>query len=255
MPDLTPPDMQSLFPNCTGRAVRIAVVDSGVHADHPHIDARQLEPGIAILADGTIETAPDAALDRLGHGTAVTAAIQERAPEAVCLPIRVFRDSLKTSAAALVTAIRWAIEREVDIVNLSLGSPNVAHREVFARVAAEALEAGILIIAAYEANDAPCYPGALPQVLGVGLDWDCPRDRYRIDTIEGEELVIASGYPRPIPGVPLQRNLYGISFAVAQMSGFAALACERIGAVSRSAARVAAIRAALADEAGRLPTL
>jgi hypothetical protein len=34
----------------------------------------------------------------------------------------------------------------------------------------------------------------------------------------------ASGYPRPIPGVPADRNLHGISFAVANVTGFVARA-------------------------------
>ncbi|MBT2187275.1 subtilisin-like serine protease QhpE [Sphingobium nicotianae] len=236
------------FPASTGRGVRVAVVDSGVHPDHPHIDASRIDAGVTILADGTIEAGADATLDRLGHGTAVTAAIQEKAPDATCLPVRVFRDGLKTSAAALVTAIRWAVAQEAEIVNLSLGSINATHRDIFARVADEAVAAGILIVAAREANDLPCYPGALPQVLGVAPDWECPRERYRIETIDAQRTAIASGYPRAIPGVPLQRNLYGISFAVAQMSGFAALACERVGRVP-SSDRAAAIHEALAQEA------
>jgi len=236
------------FSGLTGAGVRIAVVDSGVHPDHPHIDATTLKPGIAIASDGTTEAGAEATRDRLGHGTAVTAAIQEKAPGAILLPVRVFRDSLKTSAAALVAAIRWAIDQQVDLINLSLGSPNAAHQDVFARAADEAAQAGILIVAAREANDAPCWPGALPQVLGIGLDWDWPRTGYRPD---GDGFA-APGYPRPIPGVPLQRNLYGISFAVAQMTGFAALATQQLGA-ARSAGRASAIRDALSAEAQRLP--
>lgn len=34
----------------------------------------------------------------------------------------------------------------------------------------------------------------------------------------------ASGYPRPIPGVPPERNLKGISFAVANVTGVLARA-------------------------------
>lgn len=238
------------FPDCTGQGVRIAVVDSGVHPEHPHIDASRLEPGVAIAADGTIDDAPDAATDRLGHGTAVMAAIQEKAPGAICLPIRVFREELKTSAAALVAAIRWAIDQRADIVNLSLGTTNAAHRAAFQQAAEAALDAGVLIVAAYEANEVPCFPGALPQVLGVRLDWDCPRERYRMDAAGDPPLIAASGYPRPIPGVPPRRNLYGISFAVAQVSGFAALACERAG--SRVPGRAAEIRRLLMREEARL---
>jgi hypothetical protein len=32
----------------------------------------------------------------------------------------------------------------------------------------------------------------------------------------------ASGYPRPIPGVPPERNISGLSFAVANVTGFLA---------------------------------
>ena len=61
-------------------------------------------------------------VDRLGHGTAVFAAIQEKAPGAEVYAVRVFTDRLKTSARALVAAIDWAAERRVRVVNLSLGT-------------------------------------------------------------------------------------------------------------------------------------
>jgi len=48
----------------------------------------------------------------------------------------------------------------------------------------------------------------------------------------------ASGYARPIPGVPPERNLNGISFAVANMTGFVARACE--GLEDRSYAGICA---------------
>ena len=40
------------------------------------------------------------------------------------------------------------------------------------------------------------------------------------------DALLASGFPRPIPGVPPERNLSGISFAVANVTGFLALVCE-----------------------------
>ena len=57
----------------------------------------------------------------MGHGTAVFAAIQEKAPEADLYAVRVFDDRLRTSVRALVAAIDWAAERGVRVVNLSLG--------------------------------------------------------------------------------------------------------------------------------------
>jgi hypothetical protein len=196
--------------------VRIAIIDSGVHPDHPHIDAGRLLPGFSIAKDGAISELDS--LDALGHGTAVTAAIQDQATDALCLPIRVFHDTLRTTARALVTAIDRAVVARVDLINLSLGTTNPAHHNLFAAAADRAREAGILIVAAREAEGTPCYPGSLNQVLGVSLDWDCPRDQYRVRDSE----VDASGHPRPIPGVEQRRNLYGVSFAVANMSGILA---------------------------------
>ncbi len=199
--------------------LRIAVIDSGVHPTHPHIVADRLLPGLSLLADGTVLNGEGEAIDRLGHGTAVTAAIMEQAPDALILPIRVFRDGLRASARALAGAIRCAIEARVDLINLSLGTTNPAHADVFAALADEAAAAGALIVAAREADGAPCWPGCLGQVLGVGLDWDVPRG---VSGLGADGVVYASGYPRPIPGVPQQRNLYGISFAVAQVTGWVA---------------------------------
>ncbi|HQS96665.1 MAG: hypothetical protein B7X90_03715 [Novosphingobium sp. 17-62-19] len=199
---------------------RIAVIDSGVHPTHPHIDAARLLPGLSVLADGTVLSDPSESLDKLGHGTAVTAAIQELAPEADVLSIRVFRDGLRASARALATGIRQALEAECDLINLSLGTANPAHGDVFALLAEEAAAQGALIVAAFEAEGAPCWPGCLPQVLGVGLDWDLPRGRPCL--VADRSKVMASGYPRPIPDVEPRRNLYGVSFAVAQVTGWIA---------------------------------
>jgi subtilisin family serine protease len=196
--------------------VRIAVIDSGVHPDHPHIDAARLLPGFAVARDGAV-TENDT-LDRLGHGTAVTAAIMEQAPAALCLPIRVFHDGLRTSARALVRAIDLAVEVPVDMINLSLGTVNPAHAPAFAAAVERAVEAGVLIVAAHDVDGQPCYPGSLDGVLGVALDWNCSRDTY--DVRDG--IAHASGHPRPIPGVEQRRNLYGVSFAVANVSGIVA---------------------------------
>jgi hypothetical protein len=55
-------------------------------------------------------------------------------------------------------------------------------------------------------------------VIAVAADAGCPRDRFRFR----DGVFWASPYPRPIPGVPVERNLSGASFAVANMTGFAA---------------------------------
>jgi len=89
----------------TGKGVRIAVIDSGVHAEHPHV--RGVAGGMAIREDGSIL---DEYVDRLGHGTAVTAAIREKAPDAEIFAIKVFWRALATDITTLVRAIDEAAE-------------------------------------------------------------------------------------------------------------------------------------------------
>ncbi|MEW5685574.1 MAG: S8 family serine peptidase [Pseudomonadota bacterium] len=203
-----------------GRGVRIGVIDSGVFPRHPHIGP--VVGGVAILPEGEVSDDPRAWLDRIGHGTAVTAAIQEKAPAAEIHAVKVFHDGLKTSGATLVRAIDWCVAQRLDLVNLSLGSTNPAHRELFAQAVERAAAAGVTLVAARQNGEDLCYPGALPGVVGVGLDWDVSRDRYDLRAVDGASVCYASGYPRPVPGVPAQRNLSGISFAVANVTGLLA---------------------------------
>lgn len=183
-----------------GTRLRIAVIDSGVNPAHPHI---------APVKGGWPE---NDFLDRLGHGTAVMAAVQEKAPDAEYFAVRIFDRELRTNIDTLLAAIQWSIDHHMNIVNLSLGTLNAAHGVKFAPY----LERAIFV------SPAGAYPGDLPGVIRVRQDATCQRDQYRR---EGE-VFYASGYPRQMPGVPAERNLNGVSFAVANMTGFVARACE-----------------------------
>jgi subtilisin family serine protease len=203
------------------QAVRIAVIDSGVHADHPHVNG--VTGGISITPDGREESN---FVDRLGHGTAVTAVIREKAPNAAIFAVKIFHDSLATRIQPLLRAINWALENGMHLINLSLGTSNQEHEPVLLAALARAQAKGVLLIAAFEDSGVRWLPGALPGAVPVTLDWDCPRDQYRTSTLaDGRTLYHASGYPRPLPNLPPERNLKGISFAVANVTGL--LAWER----------------------------
>jgi subtilisin family serine protease len=210
------------FAGRTGKGVRVAVIDSGVHASHPHIGG--VAGGVTIGAQLDEKTYTDV----IGHGTAVMAAIKEKAPDAEYFAVRVFYSSLRTTVDLLLRAIEWSIANRIDVINLSLGTTNPAHKERFARVIARALEKGPILVSAREADGTPALPGSLPGVIGVDLDWDCPREAYYCRPAAGGLAVTASGYPRSLPGVPRAKNLHGISFAVANTSGFVVRACEAL---------------------------
>ena len=220
---LTPGSLQldALRPR-TGLGVRVVVVDSGVHASHPHVGG--VAGGVAVAADGTLS---DDFTDRLGHGTAVTAAIREKAPEAEILIARVFDRQLETTVTALVAALRWAIASRATLVNLSLGTAVAEHAAALQTVVQEGRAAGTRVIAAGAQDGVQWLPGTLPDVVAVQLDWGIRRDTGVVEIHDhGAVRVRASGYPRPIPGVPPERNLKGLSFAVANATGLLALVFE-----------------------------
>lgn len=214
------------YPAATGRGVRVAVIDSGVHAGHPHVGA--VEGGVSFAADGARGVD---AVDRLGHGTAVAAAIREKAPDATLVPVKVFDRELRATADALVAAIDWAVDARVQIINLSLGTANAAHETRLTAALARAAAAGVCLVAAAEQDGTRWLPGSLPHAVGVLLDWSCPREQAEVqvhlDGATRRVTIRASGYPRPIPGVPPERNLKGVSFAVANVTGLLCLHLSR----------------------------
>ena len=200
-----------------GRPVRIAIVDSGVYAGHPHVQGvasgRSLVPG----------SDPDDYIDRNGHGTAVAAAVREKSPAAELVAVKIFDRELATTATLVAEAIAWAAGQRVDLINLSLGTTNPAHTALMQRALDAARAARAVVVAAAEQGGLPSLPGSLQPVIAVAVDWQCPRDQVIVEAAGPNHIRLkASPYPRPVPGVPPERNLRGISFAVANATGIVA---------------------------------
>ena len=197
--------------------MKIAIIDSGIHPGHPHVGEIAGSVEITLTGEG------QDAIDRLGHGTAVAGAIREKAPDAELYAVKVFDRKLSANISVILRALAWCRDRQMDLVNLSLGTENPAHRSAFLSI----LGNDLLVVSAANA-----LPGNLPEVIGVAPDPDCPRDVFRYHG----GVFHASPYPRPIPGVPVSRNLQGTSFAVANMTG---LVSRALKSSSRSAIREA----------------
>jgi Subtilase family len=193
----------------SSRHIKIAIVDSGITPGHVHVGA--VAGGVSFAGEGE-------PIDRLGHGTAVAGAIRQWTADADLYAVRVFDRRLSANIETIVRALEWCRDQEMDIVNLSLGTANPAHRERFLAVLGRPLVV----------SPAGLLPGSLDGVAGVEADAECPRDAFRYR----DGVFYASPYPRPIPGVPVERNLSGVSFAVANLTGLAAgsnhLSCEAL---------------------------
>jgi hypothetical protein len=181
---------------------KIAILDSGVHAGHPHVGD---------VAGGFDATGLSGNwLDRIGHGTAVAGAIRSHAPHAELLAVKIFEGNLRTNIDIILRGIEWSLAQGADLINLSLGTNNAEHAEAFA----EWVQQGSLWVSAGHT-----YPGLLDGVIAVEIDAALERNELR--QIEADRYA-ASPYPREIPGVPKEKNLQGISFAVANATGLLA---------------------------------
>jgi len=218
--------------------VTVGVIDSGVNVPHPHL--ADVEGGVAFDFEGT---ASEDFVDTLGHGTAAAAAIREKAPEAELWAVKVFRRELATTVPTLVRAIDWATERGLRLVNLSLGTPNDSRAPELAPAVERAVARGSIIVSAHEFDGMLWFPGSMPGVVGVVMDPDQPRESAAVVELGSGNVLRASPYPRPIPGVPRERNFNGISFAVANATGVLAALLARHPEVTTAAAAIDCLRA------------
>jgi subtilisin family serine protease len=187
--------------------VRIGVLDSGVCRTHPHVG--KIVDGITIHADG-VEAGYE---DNLGHGTAVAAIIHHLNPDADLVAVKIFDGKLATSLRAVIRAIDWCLDHDIQVINLSLGTLNPQYRSAFEDVVERTHAAGAVIVSALEMSGDPALPGSLAGVIGV-----VEGEEYQVCHRYGKSVYTAPPYPRDIPGVPRERNLKGVSFAVARVS-------------------------------------
>ena len=189
------------------RRVRIGVLDTGVCLTHPHVG--RIVDGVTITVDGAIGGYEDT----LGHGTAVAAIIHHLNPQADLVAVKIFDRKLATSLPVVIRAIDWCLEHDIQIINLSLGTLNPEHRSAFEDAVARTRQAGAVIVSALEMSGTAALPGSLEGVIGV-----MEADEYQVNHRYGKLVYTAPPFPRDIPGVPRERNLMGVSFAVARVS-------------------------------------
>ncbi len=180
-------NMQDVWNYYNGSGVTVAVIDTGIDTDHPEFAGRISEYSYnatedKIVKDWTDENGNyDWSLieDEQGHGTAVTGVLAASmngegivgiAPDVNILVIKADCDPngafYRTSD--LVFGLYYAIERDVQVVNMSFASPDPTNP--FAEATRLAVDSDIVCVAAAgnEATAAPRWPAADPNVIGVG---------------------------------------------------------------------------------------
>ena len=157
------------YGDARGRGVRVAVIDSGIDADHP--DVGGVAAAVEVLVD---ENDPDAVVvregphgDLYGHGTACASLIRAVAPDVELISVRVLGPNLRGSADAFAAAIEWCVEHGVDVVNLSLSTSNVGYLPAFWSLVDRAAFAGVLLVSAMNNERKRTIPSELAGVCSV----------------------------------------------------------------------------------------
>jgi len=221
-----------------GRDVVVAALDTGVQAGHP--DLR----GQVALVRNFVDDAPPPAE---AHGTEVAGIIAARAnngigvagiaPQARLLALRACWQRSDGAAACssftLAKAMQFALQADVQVLNLSLTGP---HDALLARLLDAALARGVTIVGAVDARAQDGgFPASHPGVLAVTGD-------QAGSGIAGALLAPGQDIPTTTSGGGW-RLVAGPSFAAAQVAGLVALLYELSPRI-----RPARLRAALAPE-------
>jgi subtilisin family serine protease len=153
----------------TGPGVRVAVVDSGVDADHPAIGG--LSGGVVVEPDAEspdgVTVREEAHGDLYGHGTACAGIIRALAPDCEIYSIRVLGANLRGRASCFAHGLDWAIEHDMQVVNLSLTTTNEDWLLSFFDLADQALRKRIMLVCALSNEPKTSIPAEMGSVFSV----------------------------------------------------------------------------------------
>jgi hypothetical protein len=173
-----------LKPAADARRIRIGIMDTGVDFTHPDLKAVMGEgvnclrdSGDGVFLDPGEEARDASAMDYHGHGTMVAGVIgattRDEATAGLLAqvslhPIKVMNGQGIGTLAAVLEGIRWAIDHDMHILNVSLGT--YAKSPLLAEALAEARAKGIVVVASAGNDhiDALTYPARLDGVISVG---------------------------------------------------------------------------------------
>lgn len=189
-----------------GRGVRVAVVDSGIDADHPELGGC-VRGGVAVEYDPDAETrvrieADHPPRDLSGHGTACAGIIHGLAPEAEIYSVRVLGRDLRGKAFQFAGGLRWAIDNDMRVINLSLSTSREEYYGLFHKLTDDAYFKNVILVSAVNNIPAPSYPSLYSSVVSVAAH-------------PGQDPFVYYYNPSP----PVEFGAPGIDIEVAWMGG------------------------------------
>ncbi|WCK52525.1 S8 family peptidase [Aneurinibacillus sp. Ricciae_BoGa-3] len=210
----------------TGKGIRVGVLDTGIARSHPAFRS-QIAGGYNIISDnGNFE-------DDNGHGTHVSGIIAARksgslygvSPGVDLYGIKVMDRNGSGRISDIIRGIEWAIDNNIQVLNMSLGSSN--HTTALEYATRRAHQKGMVLVASAgnngERGGSIDYPARFPSVISVGaVDREMKRASF---SSTGSRIDMMA------PGVAIKsawkgggyKELSGTSMAAPHVSGGAAL--------------------------------
>ena len=223
-------DAEKVHPYNKGTGIKIAVLDTGIDYTHPDLDDNY-KGGYDFVND---DADP---MDDNGHGTHVAGIIAAEdngfgvvgvAPEAYIYAVKVLDSNGSGTVSDVIAGIEWAVDNNMQIVSMSLGTPT--YSQSLRDACNAAYNAGLLLVAAAGNNgnlfgigDNVVYPAKFDSVIAVAATDE--NDERASFSSTGPEVELAA------PGVNINstylggsyRLLSGTSMACPHVTGVAAL--------------------------------
>jgi subtilisin family serine protease len=211
----------------TGEGARVAVVDSGIDADHPALGGCvDVDDCVALHLDedGTTvveERGPHG--DLFGHGTACAGIIHALAPRARITSVRVLGTDLTGRAAVFLRGLAWAIEQKFDVINLSLGTSKRDWALPFYELCDEAYFQSSFVVTAANNVLRPSFPSMFGAVASVACNLSNDPLRFHYNPDPPTEF-LARGIDVEVPWLDHGWiSSTGNSYAAPHIAGFATL--------------------------------
>jgi subtilisin family serine protease len=213
---------------CTGRGVRVAIVDSGIDTEHPDLKGRVRESVEAVAEDGKINFHPSTSGDQAGHGTACAGIISSVAPNAELYSVKVLGPNASGSGDMFLVGLDYAIKQKFQVINLSLGTTKRDYFGPLHDLLDRAYHAGCIVVAAANNLPYPSYPSIFSSSI-VSVVKRAGGDPFNFGYRYGHVIELVA------PGVDVKttwpgggyRQLTGNSFACPYIVGIIALLMER----------------------------
>jgi subtilisin len=205
----------------TGRGVRVCVVDSGVERDHPLVGAVQGSWAVVRGLDDECRVEETDSGDDYGHGTACAGIIRRNAPECELYSLRVLGRNAGTGDM-LLAGLRWAVEQNFDVINLSLSTTRLRFIEQLRALTDEAFFRRTAIVASAHNTPIESFPWRFASVISVGSHHETDPDLYLYNPAPPVEF-FAPGQDIPVAWIGgSSKRSTGNSFATPFIAGLCA---------------------------------